>query len=464
MIYYIYLIYFIYFLVQPINSSLINKKTNNPVINNEIKKVINLELALKDKKIIEKIKGFYGLIGPNFGMENNLDNLYDLFTGDGVIQGVFFDKGKITFIKHVIKTEKLKYEEKNGKLIDNFLIRIIVIFLNGINLFPNMLGTANTAIINIKNNNYALFERDCPYLININFQNEEVNTIKKIYSDNFQYFSGHSKVINDEKMETIEYKICNKMVNYYLLNNDFTVINKLPIKFKYLPIIHDFYTNNNCLILIESPLVYKIRNLFYKKIPVFLNNKKETFIHIIDKKTKQKTTYIYEKGFYIFHYAFIKETKDSFEIYASIYDELDFSNINLKGNYRMIEINKKNKIVVVHKNKNLEKYNLDFPIVYKDKVISRNYENRRINGFVITKDLDIEKVLLYKNKYICGEHNIIIIGKTYYLIFFNVEKIKGSDKKLNLLTLVNLNNYSKIDINIETPLSIGFHSIFLNNL
>jgi hypothetical protein len=451
-------------LVQPINSSLINKKTNNPVINNEIKKVINLELGLKDKKVIEKINGFYGLIGPNFGMENNLDNLYDLFTGDGVIQGVFFDKGKITFVKHVIKTEKLKYEEKNGKLNDNFLIRIIVIFLNGINLFPNMLGTANTAIINIKNKNYALFERDSPYLININFQDEEVNTIKKIYSDNFQYFSGHSKVINDEKMETIEYKICNKMVNYYLLNNDFTIINKFPIKFKYVPIIHDFYTNSNCLILIESPLMYKLKNLFDKKIPIILNNKKETYIHIIDKKTKQKITYIYEKGIYIFHYAFIKETKDSFEIYASIYDELDFSNINLKGNYRMIEINKKNKIVIVHKNKNLEKYNLDFPIVYKDKVISRNYENRRINGFVITKDLHIEKVLLYKNKYICGEHNIIIIGKTYYLIFFNIEKIKGSHKKLNLLTLVNLNNYSKIDIDIQSQLSIGFHSIFLNNL
>ena len=47
----------------------------------------------------------------------NSNNLYDLFIGDGVIQGVFFDKGKITFVKHVIKTEKLKYEEKNGKLI-----------------------------------------------------------------------------------------------------------------------------------------------------------------------------------------------------------------------------------------------------------------------------------------------------------------------------------------------------------
>jgi carotenoid cleavage dioxygenase-like enzyme len=53
-------------------------------------------------------------------MDNNLDNLYDLFTGDGVIQGVFFEKGELTFVKHFVRTEKLEYEEKNGK--KSFLI------------------------------------------------------------------------------------------------------------------------------------------------------------------------------------------------------------------------------------------------------------------------------------------------------------------------------------------------------
>ena len=56
---------------------------------------------------------------------------------------------------------------------------------------------ANTAILNIKNKSYALFERDYPYLININFQEKTVNTLNKIHIADFQHFSGHSKVIND---------------------------------------------------------------------------------------------------------------------------------------------------------------------------------------------------------------------------------------------------------------------------
>jgi len=129
----------------------------------------------------------------------------------------------------------------------------------------------------------------------------------------------------------------------------------------------------------------------------------------------------------------------------------------------MIEINKKNKTVFVHKNDLLEKYNLDFPIKFQDKVVLRNYVNRRINGFVITKDLNIEKTLLYENKHICGEHNIINIDNIPYLIFFNIEFKKESNISNNFISLVNLNNYNLIDINIKNNLTLGFHSIFLDN-
>lgn len=60
---------------------------------------------------LPKISGFYGLVGPNID-KKKVNTLYELFIGDGVIQGVFFDKGKITFIKHVINTEKIQYEKK----------------------------------------------------------------------------------------------------------------------------------------------------------------------------------------------------------------------------------------------------------------------------------------------------------------------------------------------------------------
>ena len=445
------------------NSFIKKNKNNNINIFKDIKENLDINLNYKERNIIKKINGFYGLIGPNYDMNNNIVSLYDLFTGDGIIQGVFFNKGNLTFVKHLIKTEKVLYEEKKGKLSKNFFLTLIMLFLNKFNLFPNVMGMANTAILNIKNKNYALFERDYPYSINIDFHETSVNTEKKIHIDDFQHFSGHSKVIDNEYLETIDYKVHNSIVNYYLLNKDFSVINKIKFNFNYIPIIHDFYSNNDCLILIDSPLIYKILYFFQKKVPIYLNNKKSTFIHIFDKKNKNITKYVYKHGFYIFHYAYIKDKFDTIEIYASQYDEFDFSNISLKGSYRMIEINKKTKSVKVCKNEELEKYNLDFPILFKDKVVSRNYVNRRINGFVITKGLNIEKTLLYENKHICGEHNIIYIDKIPHLIFFNSELHKETNLSSNFISFVNLNNYNTIDINIKNNLSVGFHSIFLNN-
>jgi hypothetical protein len=198
-------------------------------------------------------------------------------------------------------------------------------------------------------------------------------------------------------------------------------------------------------------------------MPVFLDNNKNTYIYVYDKKSKSYQTYSCENGFYTFHYADVKNKKDTIEIYISMYDELNFTNVNIKGKYRMIEINKNTNQISIQKNNEIEKYNLDFPICFDDKVILRNYENRRINGFIITKNLSIYKKILFDNKNICGEHNVIYINKTPYLIFFNVEEDKVKKTNKNLLTLINLNNYELIDIEIQNKLNLGFHSIFLHN-
>lgn len=424
---------------------------------------ITLKLPLKERNIVNQINGFYGLIGPNIDMNSNIDCLYELFTGDGIIQGVFFNNGNLTFVKHLIKTEKVLYEEINGKIPTNFMLTIFLLFLNKIKLFPNVMGMANTALLNVNNNNYALFERDHPYLLDINLQKKYVNTIKKIEIQDFEHFSGHSKMNNNGNLETLDYKIWNNRVQYYLLDNSFNTIDKAEFFFKYIPIIHDFYSNEDLLVLIDSPLVYKMENIFTQKIPIDLNYHKETYIYIYDKKTKTFETYTCETGFYIFHYAFIKDKEETTEIYASQYDKLDFKNINIKGSYRMIEINKKTKKVTIHKDEILENYNLDFPILFQDKVISRNFENRRINGFVITKDLKIYKELFYEDKHICGEHNIVFLNKTPYLIFFNIEINKKTQKQKNLLSLVNLYNYKIINIEINHKMNLGFHSIFIPN-
>jgi hypothetical protein len=459
------LLVLLYILItSKITSSFIKYKTGiNKNILYDVREHINLELPLREKNIIKKINGFYGLIGPNIDMDSNIDSLFELFTGDGIIQGMFFNKGNLTFVKHLIKTEKVLFEEKVGRIPNNFILTMFFLLLNKIKLFPNIMGMANTAILNVKNKNYALFERDYPYLINVDLEKKEVSTVKKVHIGAFQHFSGHSKTTSNGNIETIDYKVCNKNVNYYLLNNDFSVTNSFKIKFNYVPIIHDFCSNDDLLIITDAPLMYKIENIFTKKVPIMLDCTKETFIHVYDKRKKSIKKYAYEKGFYILHYAYLKDKKETIEIYASHYNEFDFTNVNIKGNYRMIEINKFTKKVSLHTNSELEKYNLDFPILFQDKVISRNYENRRINGFVITKDLQFYKELFYENKHICGEPSVMYIEKIPYLIFFNIEFSEEPKNYNNFLSLVNLNNYDIIDIKLGTNLNLGFHSVFIEN-
>jgi hypothetical protein len=457
--------------ILPIVGFINNFKLCSGLKVNNINEKLNINLSLKKTNVIKQINGFYGLIGPNVNMENNVNSLYDLFMGDGVIQGVFFENGNLTYVKHLIKTEKVLYEEQHGKLPNNnnFLMFIFVL-LNKLNVFPNVLGMANTAILNIKNDNlnitsknYALFERDYPYLLDINFKKKDINTVKKIHISSLSHFSGHSKTNANGNIETIDYKIFNNIVNYALLDKNFKIIDNIEFKFKNLPIVHDFYSDDDMLILIDSPILIDFTQDIQNKMPVYLENSKKTFIYIYDKKKKQYETYTCEKGFYTFHYAYVKRKKETIEIYISQYDELDFTNVNIKGRYRMIEINKNTKKIIIHKNEEIENYNLDFPICFNDKVILRHFENRKINGFVITKGLKLYKRLFFDNKNICGEHSIIYIKNIPYLIFFNVEEDKNKKINKNLLTIINLNNYEIIDIEIRNKLTLGFHSIFIPN-
>jgi hypothetical protein len=163
------------------------------------------------------------------------------------------------------------------------------------------------------------------------------------------------------------------------------------------------------------------------------------------------------ESLYIFHYVNVEENNKYIKIYASIYSSLDFNSIDFEGKYRMIQINKIDNTSYIHKNNEIENYNLDFPIKCQDKCIMINTNNKAMNGFIITKDLHICKKIIFENKYICGEHKVIYIKNTPYLIFFNVEK------NMNFISLINLKNYELIDIDIPEQLSVGFHSIFLDN-
>ena len=446
-----------------IHFSFLNKFKLNT--NDVSEKITHINKLPRNKlNIIKEINGFYGLIGPNIKHTNfmNISSLHDLFGGDGIVQGVFFNNGELTFVRHFIKTEKILFEEKFGIVTKEPFIMFIFYILNKMNMLPNMMGLANTALLSIKdtNNIYALFEQDYPYHLKLDFKNNQIKTIKKQKIELLEHFSAHSK-INKNLIETIDYKMNSNIVNFFTLNNDFKVLNKYVIPFKYLPIIHDFYSTNNNVYLIDAPLTYDFKNLLCKKLPIILDNKK-TYIYVLNKLNGDISKYESNETFYIFHYGNVIEHDKYINIYGSIYDNLDFNNIDFEGKYRMIQINKHDNSVSIHKNRELEKYNLDFPIHFEDKLILLNMDNKIFNGFIIVKNMKIHKKLFLKNKHICGEHNVIYVkGNKPFLIFFNVEYTNSNRK--NYLTLICLRSYESIDIELHNNINLGFHSIFLDN-
>ena len=444
-------------LLFPLFEAFLNIKFGNKIVikDREYHKEIKYKLPYYKQNIVNKINGFYGLIGPDVNI-TTVNNLFDLFVGDGTIQGVFFDNGNVTFVKHLVRTDKVLYEEQNGKIPKNNFFKLLFSMFSKIGLLPDVMGLANTALLKVNNKYYALYERDKPYLLDIDFQNKYIKTISKQEVKNVDHISGHSKYINNI-IETIDYDVLTNTVKYYQLNEKFETVKSKNIKTNYMPIVHDFMVTRDKLVIMDSPLCIDKTNMFKKSLPVLLDNKKYTFIHIYDKTSNIIESYNTTNSFYMFHYADYIETSKTIEIYGSLYDELDFSNLNVKGNYRKIKIDKCTNEVTIEKNKLLEKYNLDFPIKYENKIIFRNIHNMTINGFVIVENMKLIKEIIFDDLFICGEPALLKIEGIPYIVFF------GFSKQKNAIYLINLYNYQYIEILIPMELNIGFHSIFIPN-
>lgn len=431
------------------------------ISNREITKHIpyNKISSLDAQNVLKNINGFYGMIGPDVN-EDKIKSVYELFAGDGMIQGVFFDNGNITFVKKFIRTEKLLFEEKHGKIPNNLLVTALFAIGNSLKLLPNIVGRANTALININKNIYALFEGDNPYLLNIDFENKAINTLKKVNIPNINYFCAHSKFNNyEQQIESVDYDVMGKTVNYYLLNSAFQIINQTKISTSCIPFVHDFISTNNSILITEPPFSLKLDSLRDVKVPIELDKNSTTKIHIINKTTNKCETYEINKSIFIFHYAILKEHNNHIEIFAPIYDKMNFNDLNFEGKYRKISINKLTKNVVIEKNEELEKISLDFPLRFDNKIVLMNGVKNKINGFVICEELKIIYKYFFHERCICGEPAIIYINKTPHLIAFEKETLN----KNSYLIIVNLNTHKIIEIPLDVELSMGFHSIFIDN-
>ena len=425
--------------------------------------------------IFNEIKGFYGIIGPDVDVKS-ITSLYELFTGDGMIQGVFFDKGKMTFVKHFVRTEKLLYESLHGRFSKNVCMTPLYVFLHKIGCLPNTLGLANTAFLQIEKKVFVLFERDYPYQINIDVENQFIYTLNKNFIPNVPHFSGHSKYDGDT-IHTIDYDVIQNQLIYNRLKSSFITKTRTVIKTHYIPLIHDFVVlPKKRILFIDSPFVWDIASIIpLHSPPVKFDRLRPTYITLYDTSTNLVTPLINQcqqlpinrckqwlspESFYMFHCAYFEENGENIDIYASLYDNVDFSSLEIQGRYRRVTLHPSGKVTII-KNAALERLNLDFPVKYGKYIILRNIENQTINGFIVCKGLNIIiRIKIPENRFFCGEPTVIELGdkKTPYLLGLSYD-----DKGMGYVSLIGVFNEDYRELELEESVQIGFHSIYLSS-
>ena len=421
---------------------------------------VRTTLKTKDP-IFNKLGGFYGLIGPDVDT-SNVRTLYELFTGDGLVQGVFIDKGNITFVKHFVRTEKLLFESIHGRFSKNIMMTPLYVLLNKLGCLPNVLGLANTAFLDLLQSTdtgrhmFALFERDHPYQLYVDFENQKVSTIKKKSIPGIAHFSGHSKII-DYTIHTIDYDVVTNKLYYIRLNRIFGELSKAAIQMNYIPLIHDFaiIPKTNGVVFIDAPFSWDLKKAF-TQIPVVFDATKPTYICLYDPITKMNRRIVSKDSFYIFHYADVVEHCGAIDIYAPLYDHVDFSSLDISGKYRKIRVLPSGK-VVIKKSPALERMNLDFPQKWGSYVILREIQDKCIVGFVVCKGLDIiRRIRLPHGRKFCGEPAVVEIDGSPYLV-----GLAYDEKQLGYFTIIGIFTDKYAEQDVASSLTIGFHSIYL---
>jgi len=427
--------------------------------------------------------GFYGLIGPNIDPQK-VSTLYELFIADGIIQGVFFKNGEPTFKTFKINTDKRKFEKKFGKIPQNLATTFFLFLFNKWKILPNLAGTANTAIMRTPDCLFALFERDLPYKLKIDFLNQEINTLSRLHIPRMDTFSAHSKIINGE-IHTLDYDILFRRVYYYILDLDFKIKKKVTISTSYLPVIHDFVVLGDSIIFMDSPFYFNRRILFSAQMPVSFNEKSSTKIHIYNLTSDSVRTVELPKGTFIFHYADFQETENHIDLFASLYESLNFSSVKIHGKYRKIRIHKGSPQVEIEIDPDTDQYDLEFPVSFTppnnsflnsffDKMLNPisnpipnpnttlhpqillHLGNGGFDGVFVIEALKIKKKIFMKNKMICGEPAVFYEKKHPFLIGFSY------DVSFNgYLFVIDLISFEIREFNLHQKMTIGFHSIYI---
>ena len=267
---------------------------------------------------------------------------------------------------------------------------------------------------------------------------------------------------NLEYIETIEYYVLQNKVVWYQMDTHFKKIKQIDIPTKYLPMTHDFYSDDENVIIIDSPLLIDWNHLCDSEVPIHFNKNLPTYIYLVNKQTKKIKQYIFKDSFYLFHYGSVKITDKSITILAPFYDNMNYNTIYHSGKYRKLYIDRKIGVSHFIKLKIVENLNLDFPVkLSKNRIVLRAIHNNCIIGFYIFNDLQIIKKLIWTDRFICGEPAVSYLENGDPILMCLAF---SENTKQQFFMTIHLETYEIIEYLISYPLFVGFHATFIEDL
>jgi carotenoid cleavage dioxygenase len=441
----------------------------------EIKKNIVYVLPKEEQDVINKINGFYGQVGPNPKYYTESDD-YHMFDGDGMIHGVFFENGNITYRNQWIKTDKFNYQNifhsnlvlSIGSLykLEKIFLLLLYNFFHKLKLVPNMMGNANTALWYNNNKLYALNERDNPYELKLDFNQKNIETIKKINIQNTEYFTAHPKKSTNDDIYIQSYSNFFPELTLMNLDNRLKLKKYKKINTNYSGIVHDIAMTDNNIIFCDIPYQFNLTRIYDNKIPFFFDKSKNNRFCAVSKDLSNIDWYDCNESFFIFHYGDSYEDKKNIYFNAVVHNEFNMEslsqlkNINIPNysKYRRFILNKKTKKVKVQKKKEFENINVEFPVKHgKFTLLSIFGNNIDIIGFLVVNDFNILNTVYFKNRKIYGEPSFIEIDNKLYVISYIYDDLLN-----NYLYFYCINTRKSFEIKIDVSLNKGFHSIFIN--
>lgn len=232
-------------------------------------------------EVPKDLEGMYLRNGPNPKFKP--DRYIYPFSGDGMIHGIYFDKGRVYYQNKWVQTERLINDINAGKAI-------------GVNT-----ELSNTNILKHGGKLLSLNDGGMPYEIS-----ESLDTVSKYkFAQNVRSATAHPRIdpVTGEMHYAHYSRIQAPYLTYYVIGKTGEVLRETPVDIPNATMIHDMVLTANYAIVLDCPVKFDLDRAKQGKNPFTWEAQKGTVIYVFNRKDHTLPPIIIKtEPFFVWHF------------------------------------------------------------------------------------------------------------------------------------------------------------------